>query len=80
MRTVFDLSLIGFACRDDSHGGMTWRVDHHKHALFNHAHHLVTLLAVATSGVGRHNSVRIKKRPGCVGEINFELNRRALAR
>ena len=62
MRTVFivsDLSLIGFACLDDSHGGVTWRVDHHKQALFNHAHRLVTLLAVATSSVGRHNSIGI---------------------
>ena len=52
---------------------MAGRVDHHKQALFDHAHHLVTPLAVAASGVGRHDSIGIKKHPGCVGEVKPTL-------
>jgi hypothetical protein len=70
---VFDLSLVGFAGRNDAHGVMTRGVNQHKQALLNHAHQLVTFLAIAVSGVGAHNPAGVKKRPRGISEIKSAL-------
>jgi len=66
---VLDLSLVGFACRDDAHGAMLGGVDHHEQALFDLAHQLIALFAVAVPGIGLNDAIRVEEGSGGVSEI-----------
>ena len=48
---VVDLSLVGFAGRDDSDGVMPWGIDHHEYALLDAPHQPVALFAVVARRV-----------------------------
>ncbi len=63
------LSLVGFACRNDSQSFMTRCIDQNKQTPSNAASQLVTLLAVAASRVQCDPSIRISKSKRCILKI-----------
>src|SRR5690554_3555522 len=77
-RTVFivsDLSLVGFACRDDADDVVPGCVDHHEQAMLNLAYQLVAIFAVAVPSVGLDQTVWVEEGSGSVGEIKPALGK-----
>lgn len=70
---MYNLSLVGLACRYDAHRVMAGGVDHHEQTLFDHTYQLIAFLAVVASGVGMHDSIGVKKRPRRIDEIEPTL-------
>jgi len=76
---VLDLSLVGFAGRDDADDVVPGRVDHHEQALFDLAHQLVAIFAVAVPGIGLDQTVWVEEGSGSVGEVEPALGKARVA-
>ena len=74
-----DLSLVGFACRDDADDVVPGCVDHHEQAMLNLAYQLVAIFAVAVPSVGLDQTVRVEESSGRVGEVKPALGKARVA-
>lgn len=76
---MLDLSLVGFACRDDAHGIVPGCIDDYEQAMLNLADELVAIFAVAVPSASLDQTVRVEEGSGCVGEIKPALGKARIA-